>query len=197
MARNHLDGGGARVVVDAAAPGALGGSGQRASVDAAAAVARQVPVILAGGLEPASVGEALRAIPAVGVDVASGAIAQHARPRDLQAEQRLHGAVSPELREEAEQHVEDQHGTDRRRVEAVARDKGDSRRGDEQRRHHAAQLSQQDPPRRHRAGGAEDVRTITFEPASGLGGRQTVRTRAEDLKRLLGRNRVPGRRLRR
>ena len=38
----------------------------------AAAVARQIPVILAGGLDPASVGAAVLAVPAVGVDVASG-----------------------------------------------------------------------------------------------------------------------------
>ena len=38
----------------------------------AAAVAREVPVILAGGLDPATVGDAPCAVPAVGVDVASG-----------------------------------------------------------------------------------------------------------------------------
>jgi tryptophan synthase beta chain len=38
----------------------------------AAEVARRIPVVLAGGLDPASVADIVRAIPAVGVDVASG-----------------------------------------------------------------------------------------------------------------------------
>ncbi len=46
--------------------------GARSSVVLAAAVARTLPVVLAGGLTAANVGEAVLAIPAVGVDVASG-----------------------------------------------------------------------------------------------------------------------------
>ena len=46
--------------------------GVRVDGGLAAAVARELPVILAGGLDPASVGPAVLAVPAVGVDVASG-----------------------------------------------------------------------------------------------------------------------------
>ena len=61
-----------RLLLDAADPSALGGTGTRADRSVAAAVARALPVVLAGGLGAASVAGALRAIPAIGVDVASG-----------------------------------------------------------------------------------------------------------------------------
>ncbi len=61
-----------RLILDTADPVALGGTGRRADRSLAAAVAREVPVVLAGGLTPASVAGALRVIPAIGVDVASG-----------------------------------------------------------------------------------------------------------------------------
>ena len=61
-----------RLILDAADPAALGGTGVRADQSLAAAVAREVPVVLAGGLTAANVAAALRQIPAVGVDVASG-----------------------------------------------------------------------------------------------------------------------------
>ncbi len=71
-ARAHLAGGAARIVLDTAGGPHPGGTGTRADASLAAAVAREVPVILAGGLDPASVAGALLAVPAVGVDVASG-----------------------------------------------------------------------------------------------------------------------------
>jgi tryptophan synthase beta chain len=61
-----------RLILDAAHADVLGGTGSRASVPLAAAVAREIPVVLAGGLTAANVARALRSIPAVGVDVASG-----------------------------------------------------------------------------------------------------------------------------
>ena len=61
-----------RMILDAAHADALGGTGSRASSTIAAAVAREIPVVLAGGLTAANVAQALRTIPAVGVDVASG-----------------------------------------------------------------------------------------------------------------------------
>jgi tryptophan synthase beta subunit len=71
-ARTLLDTGAARILIDAASATALGGTGRRASVTAAAALAREVPVMLAGGLNPGNVADALRSVPAVAVDVASG-----------------------------------------------------------------------------------------------------------------------------
>lgn len=72
MARAHLAAGATRILLDTAGGPYPGGTGTRASIALAAAVAREVPVVLAGGLDPSSVAEALRVIPAVGVDVASG-----------------------------------------------------------------------------------------------------------------------------
>jgi tryptophan synthase beta chain len=68
-----------RLILDAAHADALGGTGSRAGVPLAAAVAREIPVVLAGGLTAANVTRALRTIPAVGVDVASGVEAAHGR----------------------------------------------------------------------------------------------------------------------
>ncbi len=62
----------AGLLLDTADPRAPGGTGRRADTGVAARVAREIPVMLAGGLDPAVVAAALRAIPAVGVDVASG-----------------------------------------------------------------------------------------------------------------------------
>ena len=71
-ARALLDAGARRIVLDTAGGPHPGGTGTRADASLAAAVAREVPVILAGGLTAASVAGALLAVPAVGVDVASG-----------------------------------------------------------------------------------------------------------------------------
>jgi tryptophan synthase beta chain/phosphoribosylanthranilate isomerase len=68
----YLDAGAERILLDTAGGPHPGGTGTRSSTPLAAAVARALPVILAGGLDPANVGAALLAIPAIGVDVASG-----------------------------------------------------------------------------------------------------------------------------
>ncbi len=60
------------VLLDTAGGAHAGGTGMVVDRDVAAAVAREVPVLLAGGLDPATVGDAVLAVPAVGVDVASG-----------------------------------------------------------------------------------------------------------------------------
>ncbi len=71
-ARAFLAAGAERILLDAAGGPHPGGTGVRVGEQLAAAVAREVPIVLAGGLHPANVGEALLAVPAVGVDVASG-----------------------------------------------------------------------------------------------------------------------------
>jgi tryptophan synthase beta chain len=70
--RAFLAAGAARIVIDAAGGPHPGGTGTRIDAALAAAVAREIPVVLAGGLSPATVAAALREIPAVAVDVASG-----------------------------------------------------------------------------------------------------------------------------
>jgi tryptophan synthase beta chain len=70
--RGYLAAGAARLLLDTAGGKHPGGTGVRSDTGVAAAVAREIPVVLAGGLNPASVGAALLRVPAIGVDVASG-----------------------------------------------------------------------------------------------------------------------------
>ena len=80
ISRGHayLTGGVERLFLDTAGGPHPGGTGMRASERLAATVARELPVTLAGGLSAANVADAVRSIPAVGVDVASGV----ERPRE-------------------------------------------------------------------------------------------------------------------
>ena len=71
-ARVYLDAGAGGILLDSAGGPHPGGTGIRIDPALAAAVARQLPITLAGGLNPANVGEAILAVPAVGVDAASG-----------------------------------------------------------------------------------------------------------------------------
>jgi tryptophan synthase beta subunit len=71
-AHDYLAAGATRLLLDAAGGPYPGGTGTRIDPDLAAAIAREVPVTLAGGLGPATVGAVLLAVPATGVDVASG-----------------------------------------------------------------------------------------------------------------------------
>jgi phosphoribosylanthranilate isomerase len=59
-------------LVDAAVKGVYGGSGAIADWSAAAELAKRVPLLLAGGLNPDNVAAAVRQVKPWGVDVASG-----------------------------------------------------------------------------------------------------------------------------
>jgi tryptophan synthase beta subunit len=72
LGRDHLAAGAARLLLDTAGGPHPGGTGTRAAGTLVEAIARELPVVLAGGLAPASVAEAVRSAPIVGVDVASG-----------------------------------------------------------------------------------------------------------------------------
>lgn len=61
-----------RYVVDAAVRGKHGGTGVLADWEIAAALSREYPVMLAGGLKPENVEEAIRHVAPLGVDVSSG-----------------------------------------------------------------------------------------------------------------------------
>ena len=58
--------------MDAAVKGVYGGSGVLADWSAAAELAKKYPLLLAGGLTPENVSEAIRQVKPWGVDVASG-----------------------------------------------------------------------------------------------------------------------------
>lgn len=59
-------------LLDASVKGLYGGSGITADWEAAAKLAKEYPLLLAGGLTPANVAEAVRQVRPWGVDVASG-----------------------------------------------------------------------------------------------------------------------------
>jgi tryptophan synthase beta chain len=72
LGRAHLAAGARLLFLDASGGPHPGGSGLRVHPDTVAALARELPIVLAGGLDPASVGDAVRSAPIVAVDVASG-----------------------------------------------------------------------------------------------------------------------------
>ncbi|HEY5730700.1 MAG TPA: phosphoribosylanthranilate isomerase [Anaerolineales bacterium] len=59
-------------LVDASVKGLYGGSGVTADWDGAAELAKKYPLLLAGGLTPENIAEAIRRVKPWGVDVASG-----------------------------------------------------------------------------------------------------------------------------
>jgi len=77
--RRFLEAGTARLILDTAGGPFAGGTGRRVAREIAAAVAREIPVILAGGLDAGNVADAVLEVPAIGVDVASGVELRPAR----------------------------------------------------------------------------------------------------------------------
>ncbi len=78
----------AAVLVDAAVPGQYGGTGQTAPWELLASFRPGVPLILAGGLTPENVAEAVRIVRPYAVDVASG-VEEHPRRKDAEKMRRF------------------------------------------------------------------------------------------------------------
>lgn len=72
LQRYHPKTGSPAYLVDAYRPGEYGGTGQQADWTLARSLAESYPVLLAGGLTPENVAEAIRQVHPWGVDVASG-----------------------------------------------------------------------------------------------------------------------------
>ena len=68
FARSHAP----ALLIDASVKGAYGGTGVTADWNGAAELARRYPILLAGGLTPENVGEAVRRVRPCAVDVSSG-----------------------------------------------------------------------------------------------------------------------------
>jgi len=87
-----------RYVIDAAVPGQYGGSGITADWDVAAQLAREFPVMLAGGLTVDNVCDAIRAVNPLGVDVSSGVECEPGRKDHIAVRRFIGEAKSRELR---------------------------------------------------------------------------------------------------
>ncbi|MDA1044619.1 MAG: phosphoribosylanthranilate isomerase [Verrucomicrobia bacterium] len=87
-----------RLVVDADVPGLYGGTGRQADWNAAAALAKKHPLMLAGGLSPDNIAEAIKTVSPLGVDVASGVETSPGRKDRARVEQFIKHARRAEAR---------------------------------------------------------------------------------------------------
>jgi len=83
------------LLLDAWVAGAYGGTGERFNWELAAAVARQRPVVLAGGLTPENVAAAVRIVRPYGVDVSSGVEATPGRKDPAKVEAFIRNVKMP------------------------------------------------------------------------------------------------------
>lgn len=60
------------IMLDASIPGVRGGTGKRANWELAHALTQHIPVVLAGGLDPDNVAEAIAAVDPFGLDLSTG-----------------------------------------------------------------------------------------------------------------------------
>lgn len=86
------------LLVDAHVAGSYGGAGVLANWDRAAALARELPILLAGGLEPTNVAAAVAAVRPLGLDVSSGVETDGVKDRRkiqhfIQAARNIHAAI--------------------------------------------------------------------------------------------------------
>lgn len=92
---------GPQLLIDAYAPIQHGGTGKKADWNAAAAVARRYPrLLLAGGLTPANVAQAIRAVRPWAVDVSSGVEASPGRKDHDAVRAFVHTAKTAETSEQ-------------------------------------------------------------------------------------------------
>lgn len=89
-------------LIDSYRPGTYGGTGQTADWSMARHLAQQAPILLAGGLHPENVAEAIRQVQPWGVDIASGVESAPGR-KDAQKMRALVQAVRE--MEAAEKHL--------------------------------------------------------------------------------------------
>lgn len=82
----------ARYVIDAAVPGLYGGTGVSADWDVASEFAGRHPVMLAGGLTPGNVADAVRIVKPLGVDVAGGVEAEPGKKDHVKLKQFIEAA---------------------------------------------------------------------------------------------------------
>jgi phosphoribosylanthranilate isomerase len=84
---------GARLLADSKVPGELGGSGKSFDWTLVRELGRKRALVLAGGLHPENVAEAVRSVRPFGVDTASGVEGADPRRKDLEKMRRFVSAA--------------------------------------------------------------------------------------------------------